>query len=528
MLQAEPSIHKPNAFRWEIRDEWRALEPALLQWQEKTRPLRGDRVRSTERIEWQGTAIGIKLFRRSVLPRRGLKLLLPTPARREFQILRMLRSRGMNVVEPLALGSSTSVAACECVVYLWKDDTTDLQNLLSRLSDRETRHLSASVARQVRTMHDLGVQHRDLHAGNVWVGKDGGVILADFHRARMRRRLTARQRLDDLLAFSHFFHRRARPIDKLRFLKAYGGDFWPLGKRLRRQVLRRVQGAADRSMHAFLRHHEKRCLGGGREFRAFRRAGFFGVAIRGCEQRLIDRLLLDPRAIQESECVLVHRGESSAVWRWRPSASTQEIAIKHYRDSGILGWCKARLRGSRARRAWLNLFRLHSIGITTPEPLFFAQATGLGARDGFLVYRFVPEGSMLARLKKDTEELPPALSSAVRDVALLHDHFLCHRDLKAENLLVVPSQGRLLWVDFDGIRRARRIDVDRVVKDLMRLNASFDLERLPLRSRWRYLDEYLRSRRGPVLARDDLARAICRKTAEKWKTTAPSRRSDSC
>jgi tRNA A-37 threonylcarbamoyl transferase component Bud32 len=341
----------------------------------------------------------------------------------------------------------------------------------------------------------------------VLVGRDDELHLVDFHRARLSS--SARARRADVLALGHRFLAGASAGERLRFCRGYGDE------------AARWLEPALRSRLAFQLHHEKRCDGAGRAFERVRLAGARGVARREPEaaalvvalERLGGR---DPAAIAalaRAHGRLVHEGGAAQLWRVDLPGLAAPLAFKLFDDRGPL---KRLLRGSRARRAWRNLFRLEMAGVPTARALLFLEGPALS---------LAPRSLLVARFVDDAAPPAPGLPAArelelARLLARLHDEGLSHRDLKAENFLVPRDAGPIRLVDGDGVRRRRRVDPEVAARDLMRLNASFpDLAAPSTRRRLAFLAAYRRARRLEPPGLDLLARAIARRTAAKWRAT---------
>ena len=83
-------------------------------------------------------------------------------------------------------------------------------------------HYLQEAGTVIRTMHDLGVYHKDLQLANILLTEDG-VFVIDLDRAQCRGKLTASQRARNLLRLRRSFDRNFVP---LRFfeplLEGYG------------------------------------------------------------------------------------------------------------------------------------------------------------------------------------------------------------------------------------------------------------------------------------------------------------------
>ncbi len=132
----------------------------------------------------------------------------------------------------------------------------DLLDLLEDggLAAAERRGLLARAGRAMRTLHDAGFDHPDLHLKNLLVTPDGGVLVLDLDRVRRRAELSRERRIAGLFRFDRHAEKQAArgaPVtrgDRWRVLRSYAGDAWPersdlrvLARRLERHVARHAR-----------------------------------------------------------------------------------------------------------------------------------------------------------------------------------------------------------------------------------------------------------------------------------------------
>ncbi|MAF64317.1 MAG: hypothetical protein CMJ84_01485 [Planctomycetes bacterium] len=120
-------------------------------------------------------------------------------ARREHAALVRLRTQGVRVPAPLAWRRRDG--AWELVLE-WIRDSRSLADLLradSRSVARNPR-LVRELGRLLARIHACGVDHRDLHPGNVLIDGTGNVWLIDLGGVRFRRRSTAPLMVRDLVS----------------------------------------------------------------------------------------------------------------------------------------------------------------------------------------------------------------------------------------------------------------------------------------------------------------------------------------
>ena len=135
--------------------------------------------------------------------------LSPGRAKRELEGLTRLRREGLAVPEPLYL-EIKRVKVFFFKMWLATGEIEGVVDLLGLFASRgevgakERRSLLRKVARVVCSMHEAGVSHRDLHAGNVLVGKGEGeteVRLVDFDGCRLGGPVSGRKRWKQILRF---------------------------------------------------------------------------------------------------------------------------------------------------------------------------------------------------------------------------------------------------------------------------------------------------------------------------------------
>jgi len=449
-------------------------------------------------------------------------------AEREWRTAVALRAAGVAVAEPVGRSRATARGGSPLLLTRWIEDGRTLAAWWEAERDAAARRaLARRVGELVGALHRARLAHRDLHPANVIVDGVGAPWLVDLGRAR---RAGAATRAADWHALHHSFACRARAVDRLRALAASGQ--LPRERTRRHAFLRRLERAAEQSRQRFLRHHEQRCDGRGRAFRPLAWPTARGVARRDApaplvawfEQRLggarrLAALRGEAGLLAAAGARPIHVTRDSELWRLEVAG--RAWAVKWFDDRGTL---RRALRGSRARRAWRNAFRLRMADVATPAAQLLLEERSLARRpQSVLVTEFLDGATMLHHhVGRAGQAAASALAAAARLVARLHDEGLSQRDLKAENVLVA-ADGSVALVDLDGIAR-RVLDLPRVARDLARLNASFrDRGEAMTRVRCDFLATYRAARRLHRPPRDALATAIVHLTERKWQqaTTAP-------
>jgi tRNA A-37 threonylcarbamoyl transferase component Bud32 len=162
---------------------------------------------------------------------------------------------------------------------------------------------------------------------------------------------------------------------------------------------------------------------------------------------------------------------------YRTTWAGREVVVKCYKHVGLTHSIRHTVKGSRARRGWLNARRLMELGVRTPRPLAYVdEYRGPLLWRSFFVTEFEP-GRRLDELFRDEHVSEGTKRRIVSQVLRLLDrlaaHGISHGDMKHTNILCAGS--RAILTDLDGmrvygirsVRRARqRRDIRRFLRGL--------------------------------------------------------------
>lgn len=480
-----------------VRVDWQAGEPAVFRavgaWLEdpSTRPtetLAQSPRRILHRVELEpesgredesGTACVVKRHRtatgrhpwREAFKRR----LGVSSARREWRALERLHAAGQPVPRPLAWGRLAD--GDEIVVTRWRSGMS-LDRALVGASPERRRELISALADAIERLHGAGFRHGDLHAGNILI-EPPAVTFLDLQRAHRSTR--ARSRLEDIARLELSLVRRGLS----------DGECWSLQGRLG------VRNALDPVLRRFARDHvrgrSRRRLRVGRDLARVRFEDESGARLAGlCDASLA------PATIR----AWIERFESSPASAMRRSGRVRILSIRDGErlwvvkrtEAGSLGRALAdRVRGSGAARAFATGRRLRMLGALAPEPWAFVEQRRHGLpRRSWLVMEAVGEADLdrfQPRSKARAIECGRALGAWLAE---RHAWGLGHRDLKASNLRIAPTQDgfRFWWVDLEDVELRAPDRVSDRLRALAQLNASLDDEAFPIEARHAALDAY--------------------------------------
>ena len=500
--------------RWHVEPAWRERLPLPLDELLSTAPfetIKHGRFRTIYRLKSEPIDLYVKHCRPVGVRAWLRELLRPAKAVLEFRKIVAVAARRVATLEPVACGTAAGCGPGDSFLITRSlNDATSLDHFLTvalpafpepkRSQFRQ--RLATGLGSFLADTHSAGVWHPDLHPGNLlvtWVGAAPRFTLIDLHDARIRRSLSGRDRLNNLIPFNRWFILRANRSDRLRFWHAYcvrsGQD---------PAVAPGLEAQTWRSNLRFWRGRERRCVVTNRHFRALRGPGMSGHAVREFQADELAALLRDPdRPFREPQRPLLKDSPSATVaeFDWPVGGTTGRVVLKRFRVTSRWDGPASFVRPSPALRSWINGHAFLDGLLPTPRPLaVWHRKRGGMSSAGYLLTEMVTKAVNLRQFVIDLGGFPPALSrerlcslidEVARAVRLLHTRGWSHRDLKASNVLV-DRDGRVSFIDLVGVRRPWRLTETRRARDLARLNASF-LAGLPISrtDRLRFLRMYL-------------------------------------
>ncbi|MBX9679797.1 MAG: lipopolysaccharide kinase InaA family protein [Gemmataceae bacterium] len=338
-------------------------------------------------------------------------------ARREFGLIEAVQERGIPTSQALAWAerggeSYLFTRTLENVepLHLYFLRTFQSHDAAAQTPLRQS--IARALGSLIAAMHRAGVEHRDLHAGNLLVRMEGEtprLFLIDLDAVALVRPLEGERRLANLAMLNAWFRLHTERTDRLRFWKSYaeanpllpwkkfGHDAVSLANELE-------QRSAEYSL-ALWRGRESRCLGNNRYYQRLSAGATHSHAVRGLDESLLATQRwnarpadesFEPTEADEGRCrwtAIVDTGSTKAAWkasqafreRGLPTAETLAAVI---RNDGLGGQLltttlpKSRLLSALLRTAsladrryWIrrlaDAFRdLHDRGVLWPAPDF--------------------------------------------------------------------------------------------------------------------------------------------------------------
>ena len=177
----------------------------------------------------------------------------------------------------------------------------------------------------------------------------------------------------------------------------------------------------------------------------------------------IDALMDEGRILKNGNTCYV----SGITWNGR------EVVVKRYNHKGFIHSLRHTIKGTRARRGWLNGHRLGMLNIATPKPLaYIERRRGLLIWESYLITEYV-EGQKLYDFLRDsnvTEEERLKVTEQIKELLeRLGKHRITHGDLKHSNILITDTGPVLTDLDAVQVHKWNWTYKLRRVKDLERL-----------------------------------------------------------
>lgn len=510
-LPQPDAVELPDDVRWEVAPRWRDVllkngRLPLARWlaDGDAQVIKHGSHRTVYRLALSGGTFYLKHDRSTSWWHTGRNLIRPSAARREYSKAVELARREVPTVRPVAVGERVrgGLVTDSFLVTEAIDHAVTLGQYISRHlrplppSDQSAAWLALAdrLARLCAAAHRAGVDHDDLHQGNVLArrGSNSGaafpeLFFVDVPGVRLSGPLDWSRSRASLVMLNSDFMDEAPARVRWRFLRTYLTERpdlpLPDPRSAAEDIIRRTRTYA----REILRGRDKRPLRNNREFYRLEAADRVAHVVVGVDPEAVARLLADPetplhcnvqRPVKLSHTSLLVEAELFA------GPAPVAVAYKRTRPSG---WWKSRLawfRRRRALRAWRLGHALASRGIKTARPLLVIVPRGWLSRcDAYVATVWIEDSQNLHLYGWDLARRPAAertrrarqAAAAMGNlIGRMHAWQISHRDLKGCNILLGERPGSVdaYLLDTDAVRVLRRLSHARRVRDLARIAAS--------------------------------------------------------
>lgn len=401
-------------------------------------------------------------------------------AEREWQALRHLARVGIAAPLAIAVGEQRAgpVLVGAGLVMLRVPDATVFPEWWSEAEVEAREPALRAVGELVGSLHASGLDHADLHLGNVLMPDrgSGAPVILDLHSARIGAFVPPARRTANLGQLYHSFGTSWTRRERHRFLEAYRTRV-PEERRDPERLDARLLALAKKREQVRLASRSRRCWKNTTEFVKERRGAWLVHRRRDFDPNDLEALL-SPR-IELTE-VYKRRGEQF-VGRFELPSRTS-VVVKGRDEPTLWRRLVDRLLPSPLARAWGAARSLDVREVSNPAGLAYAtyRRFGLPART-LLVTEHLATAVPLHRYLQQSflEPRPPGapdplcrrrlakrLAEFVRGI---HDQAIYHRDLNPMNILIDPDAERFWLVDLDSIHLGRTLTERRREKNLVQI-----------------------------------------------------------
>jgi len=482
-------------------DEFRRQQPALLAALEGGE---GERVkhgkhRTVFALPGDAPRLYVKLYRVADGRARLNRWLLGPRAGREWKLTQEVLRRGVPTLRPIAWAVRGGLLGGEsCLVTIAEPGADQLDKLLiedapecgpclrTRSSPEQRRTLIAALAQLIARAHRVGVDHGDLHAGNVLVriGPNGPeLLLIDLLACRLSSGPLSRRRCwQNLLCLGVSVLKYTTPFERYAFLREYLRH-WPEWGAEPRAVARKLEAALWEAARRAWWKRDEQCVRENRRFYFMWEKNALTFAVRALPRHVARRmaeipglLLADGKLLKESPSTRVVRTGVGLFGEER------QVLWKEFRPKSWMDRVRASLYRTPAMRSWRGAHVLQHRGLPTPDALMLVETCQKFWPDAsYLLTEYVPDSATLAayvaeQLRHNPGELRwrrELTERLARIVRYMHQCCVSHRDLKFSNWLVVADRDgtirRILIIDLAGVQVWRRLPKRRIVQNLARL-----------------------------------------------------------
>jgi tRNA A-37 threonylcarbamoyl transferase component Bud32 len=465
--------------------------------------------RTVYRVTLPGLDCHLKHYRLHDVRAWMRELVRPSKARMEYERALAVAACGVATITPLALGEvCRGIGPADSFLLTHTlEDAIPLNYFVEVVFSglplpRQTfirQQLATALGDFLARLHDAGIVHNDLHAGNILLRLDADdrphLYLIDLHALRLTGRPLAWQATRaNLVLFNRWFALRAGRADRLRFWSAYSGSRqsppWEHGQGPTglRELARELECLTWESNLRFWRSRDRRCLVSNRYYQRVRHGNVAGYRVTDLDGAALAPLLLDPdEPFRRPGVRLLKDSRSSTVAELDMPVQgvLRRVIYKRFRVTSWSDPWTALVRQPPALRSWVHGHGLRERCLPTPRPLAVLHRRRSGLfQEGYLLTEKIENGVDLRRFVAGLDALPLAhrrtilrhgIDRVARLVRELHHCSLAQRDLKAANILVSGdwSAPHFWLIDLVGVTRHRKLSRRRRVQNLARLHASF-------------------------------------------------------
>lgn len=383
-------------------------------------------------------------------------------------------------------------------------------------------HLAKAMGKFMAQVHEAGIAHHDLHAGNILIRLEGdqpALFLIDLHAVRIGQNLDWPKSWENLVLLNRWFVLAAHRTDRMRFWRAYaqtrGVNGLVRSPKGNKQLPLELERRTWESNLLFWRHRRRRFLTSNRHIQKVSSTETSGFAIQPFDEKILAPFLADPDEPFHRPGVKILKDSPSstvAELELHLNGSVQSVIYKRFRVTSWKDPWVNGLRNSAALRSWILGHGFKERNLPTPRPLAVIHRRKAGRLfEGYLLTQKVQAAVDLKAYLANLQQKPNShmilrqrIDQLAKLIRELHQCRLSHRDLKAANILVsgavavplssspTPTLSPYSFIDLVGVHSYPRLSRYRRQQNLARLHASFFKDPLLTRTdKLRFLRAYM-------------------------------------
>lgn len=406
---------------------------------------------------------------------------------------RLLRSQ-LLTAEPVAVGEKRRFGMLKDCYIISKaiPNCTTVKELLIAIQQspapvsKKNTFLNNLIS-YVKAVHDHGIFHGELHAENILVDRDNTTLfyLLDLGRVAFKKRPSLSLRIKELSRLLYSVTETCTSEEITGLIDNYASQLLVSKNReiFRRAVLKEIYKIKRRLWHS----RTRKCLKTNNVFKVATHASYT-VNIRNewdvdTLAALIKKHML---SFKERLDIIIKSSAKTGITLLPVShEGIKSVCIKEYRYPSVWKRCLYSFWSSPARRAWVAAHGLIAANFRTSKPiaLFEEKRTGI-LKKSFIIMEDIsaclPCNKYVSEKFHDHCKMATFgrkrrfISCLARSFKQLHDTGIYHRDLKANNIMIVelPDTWDFFYLDLDRVSFHKKITVKKKVKNLSQLNAS--------------------------------------------------------
>ncbi len=435
---------------------------------------------------------------------RILTLFRRTGTRREADLIGELHERGIPVPTLVATGVERS-GGLITGEYIITEEVAGSESLrdfffttFRKLPRAEKKKAVEDFAVFIRRLHDSGVVHKDLHMGNVLIGRDRdryGFHLLDLNEVELKSGITLAQRWENLVLVNINFINNVEDSLRFHFLKHYSSGLLN-GREELRKVAAEIEKGSLSLASSVWKKKAKRCMGTNRLFVATRYGGLRVNLKRdwdGVEG--LSRVIASPDAFLDGGDSVIYKDGRTVKAAMVELDGGGKVFLKRYNRKGAFHTLKNVFRSSRARKVWQKGYAAELRGLRIPAPVALIEERRFRLLlRSYVITEFIDDATRLNDFveqgMKERVDCGVLMHALGREIGGMHRLGWFHGDLKWNNILVGP--GTVFWfLDIDGsMVKGGLTDAD-VAKDLGRFMRDMDKSPLGKEEKIRFIHGYL-------------------------------------